>query len=746
MKQLGETAARRWSVRLLLGTGLLAVSGAAPAVDWRLGEAEFRLQGRVALGATWRTSDRDERLLAKLNVPGQETLCDADDCISLAGDPEPNQRLVDARGGYNVNGDNGNLNYAQGDIAYATAQYEPVLTLDWGRLAARVSGLAFFDPVNSNFDTFNQNTLYQPRHVPRRHDLEADLGSRFRLLEAFVSFPVQLFGKPLGLAIGQQTLRWGESTFLVFSSLNQVNPVSAQLLRQPGTRLRNAFVPVPLFTADWELSRTLVLGGFYQLDWEPSEPDVAGSLLSISDGAGAGRGPTNITLGIGQYPEDPNRQFRPAGLAGTFSSATRTTYLRDERFGYPRDSGQFGLRAEYYADWLNGGTELTAYGMNYHSRLPYLSGFAAEESCLRDLDAVDPQGLAGLLPQLVGPLPGGLDGVIDETRFAQALVACGGFNGSLNVVNGTLLEELAAAVPGTPEIGGEPTPVDTFQPFVDYPEDIRLFGVSGTTNIGSWSVAGEIAYSPNQPVQVHTRDVVFAGLNPAFPAEDIGVATDTGAVLTIPGARAAVPDYLQTRYRDQPLEGGQRFNGYERLQVGQASFTAIRVFSSSNYIHADQILLLVEAGATGIFNLPPLSELQIEGAGATNTHFSPGADGSGSGGEPDTRRANPEQANPNIFADDFAWGYRVLLEPSYLNALFGWSIFPRLRFDHDVHGTSASPIQNFVADRIEITAGFATRFTPNTTLTMEQTVYAGAGDRNLRQDRDHFTAVLTYAF
>ena len=443
MKQLGETAARRWSVRLLLGTGLLAVSGAAPAVDWRLGEAEFRLQGRVALGATWRTSDRDERLLAKLNVPGQETLCDADDCISLAGDPEPNQRLVDARGGYNVNGDNGNLNYAQGDIAYATAQYEPVLTLDWGRLAARVSGLAFFDPVNSNFDTFNQNTLYQPRHVPRRHDLEADLGSRFRLLEAFVSFPVQLFGKPLGLAIGQQTLRWGESTFLVFSSLNQVNPVSAQLLRQPGTRLRNAFVPVPLFTADWELSRTLVLGGFYQLDWEPSEPDVAGSLLSISDGAGAGRGPTNITLGIGQYPEDPNRQFRPAGLAGTFSSATRTTYLRDERFGYPRDSGQFGLRAEYYADWLNGGTELTAYGMNYHSRLPYASTFAADRSCLRDapLGGLPSTGDLPFIGDLLGALGNLVPGITLDDLSAEAvggLLACGGGSGNSKGGNAVL--------------------------------------------------------------------------------------------------------------------------------------------------------------------------------------------------------------------------------------------------------------------------------------------------------------------
>ncbi|WP_420428392.1 DUF1302 domain-containing protein [Algiphilus sp.] len=719
------------------------------AADFRLGEVDIRINQRAAVGASWRLEDRNNALLAKLNVPGQERLCVEDDCMSLMGDPAPNQRLVDARGGYNVNGDDGNLNYAQGDIVYATAQYQPEISVFWGELSAKFTGLAYYDPFNSDFLTFNENTLFQPERVPRRPDLEADLGRQARLLEAFVSAPVPGFDGRLRLSVGQQILRWGESTFLVFSSLNQINPLSARLLRQPGARLKNAFLPVGMIIADYEFSANVSVNAFYQYDWAPTEPDVAGSFLSTADIGAAGDGPTNLTIGIGQFPEDPNRQFQPSGLSSLLSSATRTAYLLDERFGEPRDEGQFGLRLNYYAEWLNGGSELSFYGMNYHSRLPYLSVFAAERSCLRDREQIAAGDLGAVLPLLLDALPdlgGALDPVTQQTAFAQALLACGGFAGDANIINDTVLDTIAAQIPGVPEVGQEALPVDTIRPFLDYPEDIQLYGFSGTTNIGAWSFAGEIAYSPNQPVQVATRDVLFASLQPAFPDEDVGIPTGAESIFTVPGARSAAPDFLQTRFRRDPVSAGERVTGYERLSIGQASFTAIRALSASNWIGADQILVAVEVGATQIFDLPALERLQIEGSGATNTHFSPGADGSGSGGEPDTRRVNPEQADPDIFADDFAWGYRILLLPTYHNAVFGMTVIPRALFEHDVQGTSAFPIQNFVEGQIKLTAGFQMRLTRNLTTTVDYTMFTGAGDRNLRSDRDHITASLAYAF
>ena len=747
---MGESRSRDgWRLLMALAVGMGLGAAPAQAADFRLGDVDIRINQRVAVGASWRLEDRNNALLAKLNVPGQERLCVEDDCMSLTGDPAPNQRLVDARGGYNVNGDDGNLNYAQGDIVYATAQYQPEIRLFWGEVGAKFTGLAYYDPYNSDFLNFNENTLFQPERVPRREDLEEDLGRQTRLLEAFVSAPVPGFDGRMRLSVGQQILRWGESTFLVFSSLNQINPLSARLLRQPGTRLKNAFLPVGMVIADYEYSANVSVNAFYQYDWEPTEPDAAGSFLSTNDIAGAGDGPTNLTIGIGQYPEDPNRRFQPAGLSRLLSGATRTAYVLDEDFGAPRDGGQFGLRLNYYAEWLNGGSELSFYGMNYHSRLPYLSVIAADGSCLRNANQIAAGDLGAVLPLLLEALPdsgGALESATQQIAFAQSLLACGGFAGDANVINDTLLDTIAAQIPGVPEIGQEALPVDTIRPFLDFPEDIQLYGFSGTTNLGRWSFAGEIAYSPNQPVQVATRDVLFASLQPAFPAEDVGIPLGAASIFTVPGARSAAPDFLQTRFRRDPVSANERVTGYERLSIGQASFTAIRALSASNWIGADQILVAVEVGATQIFDLPALDRLQIEGSGATNTHFSPGADGSGSDGVPDPRRVNPEQADPDLFADDFAWGYRILLLPTYHDALFGMTVIPRALFEHDVRGTSASPIQNFVEGQIKLTAGFQARLTRNLTTTVDYTLFTGAGDRNLRSDRDHITASLAYAF
>ena len=74
------------------------------------------------------------------------------------------------------------------------------------------------------------------------------------------------------------------------------------------------------------------------------------------------------------------------------------------------------------------------------------------------------------------------------------------------------------------------------------------------------------------------------------------------------------------------------------------------------------------------------------------------------------------------------------------------TVIPRALFEHDVRGTSASPIQNFVEGQIKLTAGFQARLTRNLTTTVDYTLFTGAGDRNLRSDRDHITASLAYAF
>ena len=53
------------------------------------------------------------------------------DCESFIGDPAPSQVLINARGGYNPNGDDGDLNYGPGSITYAGASLRSTLSGSW---------------------------------------------------------------------------------------------------------------------------------------------------------------------------------------------------------------------------------------------------------------------------------------------------------------------------------------------------------------------------------------------------------------------------------------------------------------------------------------------------------------------------------------------------------------------------------------------------------------------------------------
>ncbi|MGK9568647.1 DUF1302 family protein, partial [Salmonella enterica subsp. enterica] len=57
--------------------------------------------------------------------------------------------------------------------------------------------------------------------------------------------------------------------------------------------------------------------------------------------------------------------------------------------------------------------------------------------------------------------------------------------------------------------------------FVEYPEDIRLYGLSFSTTLATgtaWS--GELSYRPNAPVQLNTTDILYAGVTPLLGLGD----------------------------------------------------------------------------------------------------------------------------------------------------------------------------------------------------------------------------------
>lgn len=719
---------------LIGGCGL--ISSPLYAVSYQLGSAELRVNHRFVLGAGIRLEEPSPDTIGKLNLNPE--LC-PDDCLSLTLNPEPNQRLVDAPGAFvGANFDDGNLNYDQWDLVNAQARLESGLTLFWGEVILNLSTMAFFDTVNVDFMETNTDTSFQPARMPRPDNLERESGASLDLIEAKITYPFQLFDTYFQFSIGQQRVRWGESTFLALGSLDQLNPPDQNRLNFPGSDIASVFRPTGLAVLSSELTPDLSVELVYQYDWERAEPASAGTFFSTNDIAGDG--PYGV-IGLGQTSEDP---FFVGGFKNQLARLLSSTSLNvpiDHRTGEARDSGQYGGRLSLYLPDFNGGTGISLYALNYHARLPYASTFATDASCLRNPPL-------GELPDTgdLGPLTDALAAIDAQFPRLQltevgldlvgALINCGGGDGA-----SPLGQTFANAFPGE---NRDPLPVDTAQFFIEYPEDIRMFGFDFNTQFGNWSLAGEYVFRPNQPVLISLADTVFATLQPALPDEDISL----GAIV-VPGNRSAIPDFVQTIYRNDPPEANQRIRGYERLKVHQVGLTGIRVFSKSNWIGADQIILLTEAGFTYIQDMPSRDVLQLEGGGPNCTHASPGADGTGqSDGQPDPRSLNPTQAR-GCFADSFSTGYRILSQSQYNNLRFGWSFNMLLGLFHDVKGVGPAPAQNHVEGRIQVLAGSEVEFAQGLRgrLLYQGYVMTGAEERvSLLKDRDHLSLHIEYNF
>src|SRR5699024_4315904 len=137
---------------------------------------------------------------------------------------------------------------------------------------------------------------------------------------------------------------------------------------------------------------------------------------------------------------------------------------------------------------------------------------------------------------------------------------------------------------------------------VGYPEDIDLWGASFNTTVSGWSVAGEVSYRDNVPLQIDDVELLYAGLSPL---------------------NAAIPEPYN-RFISQlgQFQPGEYIQGYERREVSQAQFTLTKVFGPGNWLGANQVAMVGEFGVTHVWDLPDPSELRFEGPG-TDTFGGP---------------------------------------------------------------------------------------------------------------------------
>lgn len=329
---------QQWAKLPLAVAVAAGVSGQASAFSFYVGDVEASLNTTLSAGATWRTEDRDKRLIAQGNLG-----------------PEFANTTI---GASTNNYDDGNLNFEKGDTVSKIVKGNTELFLNYNvdssfltRVGGFVRGRYWYD-----FELKDESRAMDDVGQVRELNKDAkDNASGGELLDAYVFSDWYLGEVPLSVRYGKQVLSWGESTFIQ-GGINTINPVDVQAFRAPGSELKDALLPVEMFYMSAGVTENITLETFVQADWEPVRPDDCGTFFSTNDFASDGCGPVLLA---GQLPD---------------SQAYAQGFIAPRLADKEADSkDQFGVAMRWYVPALND-SELGFYYIKYNSRLPYVSG------------------------------------------------------------------------------------------------------------------------------------------------------------------------------------------------------------------------------------------------------------------------------------------------------------------------------------------------------------------------------------
>jgi hypothetical protein len=695
-----EHIQRRGSlVAVAVVAGLAAVySGRAQAIDFQLasGNVTGSWDTTLSYGQAWRVEDPDCNLIG----------------------------TADGGCGRSPNIDDGNLNYRSGVFSRAF-KVVTELSLESGHFGAFVRGSGLYDIETEDHDT---------DRTPLSKSAKDLVGEYTRLLDAFAYARFDLGSMPSELRLGRQVLSWGESTFIQ-GGLNSINHFDVAALRVPGSELKEAFLPQEMAVFNLQFNDRLSTQLVYLLDWNDTRPEPAGSFFSTNDFAVPGG--ERVVLGFGAF-SDQGVDFRPLGgpLITDFQNVHRLPTRE------PDKSGQFGINFKLYMPNFNNGTELGFYFLNYHSRLPVISGHTGTQAGLGTafgaLNAVGAaaQALAAGLPFNAAVATAAAVGV------SRAQAAGGNLDPAL-------AQQYATIGANTQLAGGDVTAqatniatheyAKTAGYFTEFPEDIRMLGLSFNTQLQASGVAlqGEIAWRENQPLQYDDVELLFSALAPF----ESGIAALRGTPLPptlgcVPGAGATITacNQLGRFGLDQDIRG------WSLKHTWQAQFTATKTFA--NIMRASQMVLVFEGAVDYI---PGLEDKLTGGpAGRGLRYNGPGTSVSGNA-ELASRHFN-EVEPQDRFPDRTSWGYRLAGRLEYPNLIGAWNILPRFSWTHDVNGTSPGPGGNFIEDRHALTLGVSANLRATYELDLAWTTFGGAGRWNDLNDRDFATASIKMSF
>jgi hypothetical protein len=693
------------SLPIVAALGL--ASPAAYAWDFQNQDGTFSGSWDTTLtyGQAWRIESRDCRLIA----------------------------IADGGCGRSPNIDDGDLNYDT-DMYSRALKALTELSLNYRGFGAFVRGSALYDDAAANTQRTELSSSSK--------DL---VENYFRLLDAFVYAKFDLGSMGAELRLGRQAVSWGESTFIQ-NGINVINHFDVSALRVPGSELKEGFLPQEMVNFSLQFNDNLSAQAIYITDWNATVPEPAGSYYSSNDFAPVGG--SKVVLGFGSF-SDQGVDFRPLG--GTYISNFQTVNRLATR--KPDDQGQFGVNLKYYAPNFNNGTEFGLFFLNYHSRLPLISGQTGTQrgvgNAFGALNAVGAaaQGLAAGLPINAA--------IATAAQLGVARSAAAG--GNLDLATATQYATVGANTQlSRGDVTGQASNIATHEYaltagyYTEYPEDIKLIGLSFNTQLqwGGIALQGEVAYRQDVPLQFDDVELLFAALTPF----EQGLATLRGTPLptTCPEGNAAA----STLTHCGQLGGfglDQKVQGWDLYDTYQAQFTVTKTFS--NILKASQVVVVAEAGVTHIQDMPDKLTGGPNGRGlrfngpVTNVSGNYELRGRHC---PTLTAADCLALNlvepQNRFADATSYGYRVAGRLEYPGLMGAWNVLPRFSWQHDVSGTTPGPGGNFVEGRYGLTLGVAANLRAKWEIDTSWTKFGGAGRFNDINDRDFVAATLKYSF
>lgn len=263
--------------------------------------------------------------------------------------------------------------------------------------------------------------------------------------------------------------------------------------------------------------------------------------------------------------------------------------------------------------------------------------------------------------------------------------------------------------------------------FIEYPENINLYGISvNTTTPGGWSLGAEYSFRDNVPLQWNAFELIFGGLQQRGPNGEVLSGLE----------RQRLEESNNANLAGKPVEG------YDRFKVSQAQFTLIKFFDQ--VMGASRMSLITEFGATYVHDLPDTSEARYGRSGTFGIGALPldsGADFCALGANINTNYCNNEG-----FTTSFSWGYRSRLVWDYPNVFAGINLSPQLAWSHDVKGYAPQPGGAFNEGNKSIGLSLEAVYQNKITGNIGYTNFFGGKPYNELTDRDFVSASVSYSF